>query len=151
MPYFVDNMAVLAWLYHHLISTYKNNPFNTEMYLIPVIVNFICSPPQHWKILVYLKIFHMCPSFPSFCFSYSSETQADPSMMSQLPQLHVCSASLSVYACFQFERLLIFVSNVYNSPDTHHSSSLGRHAPSFLLSTSRQRPPHRPHRLVLFT
>lgn len=121
------------------------------MSVIPVIINFICFfPPSIEKSLYIFENLPRVLLFPLSVFSYSSETQADPSMMSQ-PQLHVCSASLSVYACFQFERLLIFVSNVYYSPDTHHSSSLGRHAPSFLLSTSRQRPPHRPHRLVLFT
>lgn len=83
-----------------------------------------------------MRLQDVCSTF--FCsFSQKSARLTEV----RRPQLHVGRVAARVTACFQFERLLIFMSNVFNSPDAHRSRLPGEPRPFFSLSTCRRRPP----------
>lgn len=82
-----------------------------------------CVPADVWKYLT-------CSS-PLLFLIFVPFPKSQPDWRGCGPQLHVCRVAVRVTACFQFERLLIFMSNVRNSPDARHARSQGRHAPSF--------------------
>lgn len=80
-------------------------------------------------------------------FLFVPVSRSQPDWRPQQPQLHVCRVAVKVTACFQFERLLIFMSDLFNSPNAHRSVLRGDTPPLFI-STCRRRPPRRPNQRV---
>lgn len=85
--------------------------------------------------------------FPFESIFFVSVSRSQPDWRPQQPQLRVCRVTVKVTACFQFERLLIFMSDLLNSPNAHRSVLRGDTPPLFI-STCRRRPPCRPDQRV---
>lgn len=123
MTCFTTAGAALASFSIH--SDCQNERLNAEIQLFPSLSHLFCVIQA-----VRTLSNHLLLVFVAFCNS-------------QLTDGASAARVLRVPACFQFERLLIFMSNVFNSPDAGGTRFPGETRPLFSLSTCTQRPPCR--------